>query len=138
MELLRCGKNYYLSIIFFVKQKTAYELRISDGSSDVCSSDLSALRLNTGISGLERADVILLAGTNLRWEAPLLNTRVRKAIRHGKAKVFAIGPEVDLTYKATCLGNDLGLLASQIGRAHVCTPVPNAHLVSRLLLEKKK
>src|SRR3546814_3824796 len=27
---------------FFFKQKTAYELRISDGSSDVCSSDLDA------------------------------------------------------------------------------------------------
>src|SRR3546814_1204470 len=27
-------------IVFFVKQKTAYELRISDWSSDVCSSDL--------------------------------------------------------------------------------------------------
>src|SRR3546814_3194091 len=30
---------YYLSFVFF-KQKTAYELRISDWSSDVCSSDL--------------------------------------------------------------------------------------------------
>src|SRR3546814_4107339 len=28
--------------------------------------------------------------------------------------------------------------ATQIGRAHVCTPVTNAHLVCRLLLEKKK
>src|SRR3546814_12270737 len=28
--------------IFFFKQKTAYEMRISDWSSDVCSSDLSA------------------------------------------------------------------------------------------------
>src|SRR3546814_9073282 len=27
---------------------------------------------------------------------------------------------------------------AKIGRAHVCTPVTNAHLVSRLLLEKKK
>src|SRR3546814_17471825 len=27
-------------LIFFCKQKTAYEIRISDGSSDVCSSDL--------------------------------------------------------------------------------------------------
>src|SRR3546814_10505492 len=27
---------------------------------------------------------------------------------------------------------------AQIGRAHVCTPVTNAHLVCRLLLEKKK
>src|SRR3546814_7458693 len=29
-----------VSIIFFFKQKTAYEMRISDWSSDVCSSDL--------------------------------------------------------------------------------------------------
>src|SRR3546814_10025380 len=29
------------SIFFFFKQKTAYEMRISDWSSDVCSSDLS-------------------------------------------------------------------------------------------------
>src|SRR3546814_2753877 len=41
--------------IFFFKQKTAYEMRISDWSSDVCSSDLRAARtarlgsLNTGM-----------------------------------------------------------------------------------------
>src|SRR3546814_6317929 len=29
--------------VFFFKQKTAYEMRISDGSSDVCSSDLTVL-----------------------------------------------------------------------------------------------
>src|SRR3546814_9067247 len=29
-----------VSFFFFFKQKTAYEMRISDGSSDVCSSDL--------------------------------------------------------------------------------------------------
>src|SRR3546814_2283851 len=31
--------------VFFFKQKTAYEMRISDWSSDVCSSDLDRLRL---------------------------------------------------------------------------------------------
>src|SRR3546814_1126162 len=30
--------------VFFFKQKTAYEMRISDWSSDVCSSDLHGLR----------------------------------------------------------------------------------------------
>src|SRR3546814_10219235 len=30
------------------------------------------------------------------------------------------------------------ILMPEIGRAHVCTPVTNAHLVCRLLLEKKK
>src|SRR3546814_20481060 len=33
---------FYLIFVFFFKQKTAYEMRISDWSSDVCSSDLAA------------------------------------------------------------------------------------------------
>src|SRR3546814_10535811 len=36
----------YFMLIFFFKQKTAYEMRISDWSSDVCSSDLSAIELH--------------------------------------------------------------------------------------------
>src|SRR3546814_6061103 len=32
---------FFVVVIFFFKQKTAYEMRISDWSSDVCSSDLS-------------------------------------------------------------------------------------------------
>src|SRR3546814_1922379 len=31
----------FFSVFFFFKQKTAYEMRISDWSSDVCSSDLN-------------------------------------------------------------------------------------------------
>src|SRR3546814_3894405 len=34
-----------LGVVFFFKQKTAYEMRISDWSSDVCSSDLVAADL---------------------------------------------------------------------------------------------
>src|SRR3546814_10635655 len=33
----------YCCLLFFFKQKTAYEMRISDWSSDVCSSDLERL-----------------------------------------------------------------------------------------------
>jgi len=72
-------------------------------------SSLAAVNFNTTIAGAETADAILLVGTNLRWEAPLVNTRIRKAIKKG-AKVFAIGPETDLTYKVEWLGNDLSLL----------------------------
>src|SRR3546814_7656708 len=32
----------FVDVFFFFKQKTAYEMRISDWSSDVCSSDLAA------------------------------------------------------------------------------------------------
>src|SRR3546814_16519889 len=37
--------------VFFFKQKTAYEVRISDWSSDVCSSDLQGLRAGLPVRG---------------------------------------------------------------------------------------
>src|SRR3546814_7892262 len=35
--------DFLVCVFFFFKQKTAYEMRISDWSSDVCSSDLAAV-----------------------------------------------------------------------------------------------
>ncbi len=78
---------------------------------DYDTSSLAAVNFNTTIAGVEQADAILLVGTNLRWEAPLINTRIRKAIKKG-AKVFAIGPETELTYKVEWLGADLSLLGN--------------------------
>jgi NADH-quinone oxidoreductase subunit G len=74
------------------------------------TTNFGAVNFNTTIAGIETADAILLVGTNPRWEAPLVNTRIRKAARAG-AQVFAIGPEIDLTYKVAWLGDDLALLA---------------------------
>src|SRR3546814_19253826 len=42
-------------LVFFFKQKTAYELRISDWSSDVCSSDLPGLVRGMIVGGLRAA-----------------------------------------------------------------------------------
>src|SRR3546814_9548145 len=46
--------SYALCFFFFFKQKTAYEMRISDWSSDVCSSDL-LLGEHTGRAEYEKA-----------------------------------------------------------------------------------
>jgi NADH-quinone oxidoreductase subunit G len=73
------------------------------------ASSLAAVNFNSTIAGIETADAILLVGSNVRWEAPLVNTRIRKAVKRG-ARVWAIGPEVDMTYPVTWLGNDLSLL----------------------------
>ena len=75
------------------------------------TSSLSAVNFNTTIAGIENADVILLVGSDLRREAPLVNTRIQKAVRKRGAKVFAIGPVTDLTYKVEWLGDDLSALA---------------------------
>ncbi|HEY0445895.1 MAG TPA: NADH-quinone oxidoreductase subunit NuoG [Allosphingosinicella sp.] len=75
------------------------------------TSSLAAVSFNSTIAGIETADAILLVGTNPRWEATLVNTRIRKAVKAG-AKVFGIGPELDLTYPVTWIGNDLALLTN--------------------------
>src|SRR3546814_1627472 len=47
---------HYMSFFFFFKQKTAYEMRISDWSSDVCSSDLLRERSQLAVLGERDAD----------------------------------------------------------------------------------
>src|SRR3546814_8171508 len=56
-----------LFVFFFFKQKTAYEMRISDWSSDVCSSDLTneqaGLTFATGLKSILRQDPdVILVG----------------------------------------------------------------------------
>jgi NADH-quinone oxidoreductase subunit G len=75
------------------------------------TSSLSAVAFNSTIAGIETADVVLLVGSNIRWEAPLIATRVRKVARKG-GKVFAIGPQVDLAIDVQWLGDDLSLLGN--------------------------
>jgi NADH-quinone oxidoreductase subunit G len=59
---------------------------------------------NSTIAGIEQADAVLLVGTNPRWEAPVLNARIRKRYLTGKVKIAAVGPQVNLTYKYDYLG----------------------------------
>jgi NADH-quinone oxidoreductase subunit G len=67
---------------------------------------------NSGLAGIENADVILLIGTNPRTEAPLVNIRLRKKASRRQSKVFGIGPAVDLTFPVEWLGDDAALLGN--------------------------
>src|SRR3546814_10266501 len=55
--LLMCHGSFIFFFFFFFKQKTAYEMRISDWSSDVCSSDLAIVdQLRRPLGSLPEAD----------------------------------------------------------------------------------
>ncbi len=76
---------------------------------DYDCSNLAAVNFNSTLAGIEEADAILIVGSHVRWEAPLVNARLRKAAKRG-AKVFVVGPEWDATYPVTNLGNDLSVI----------------------------
>ncbi len=59
---------------------------------------------NATIAGIERADALLIIGSNPRREAAVLNARIRKRWRAGKFPVALIGEKVDLTYPYDYLG----------------------------------
>jgi len=87
---------------------TRHECR-QDGALIDPAQGRAGYLFNSTIAGIETADAVLLIGSNPRWEAPLVNTRIRKAVKRG-ARVWAIGDPVDLTYPAEWLGDDIGLL----------------------------
>lgn len=82
---------------------TENSLPMTGSGSDLRSSYL----FNTSIAGIEEADLVLLIGTNPRFEAPLINSRIRKTWRQSDVdlKVGVIGADADLTYPTVHLGN---------------------------------
>tara|TARA_B100001057_G_scaffold77989_1_gene73043 strand:- start:3365 stop:5398 length:2034 start_codon:yes stop_codon:yes gene_type:complete len=53
---------------------------------------------NSKINGIEDADLILLLGTNPRFEATMLNARIRKAYVNNNTKIISLNDVGDLTY----------------------------------------
>ncbi len=73
-----------------------YESRSSDMFID--SSKRENYLFNSTINGIEVSDFILLIGTNPRFEATMLNARIRKAYLKNKVKIVSLNDVGDLTY----------------------------------------
>ena len=82
-----------------------------------------AYLFNTTIAGVDAADALLLIGTNPRWEAPVLNARIRKAWLTGNLKIANIGNAVDLTYPVEQLGADVNVLDALANGSHAFATV---------------
>ncbi|MEQ8866534.1 MAG: NADH-quinone oxidoreductase subunit NuoG, partial [Thalassobaculum sp.] len=73
---------------------------------------------NTTIAGVEDADALLLVGTNPRWEASLVNARIRKRWLRGGFPIGVIGQPLDLTYEYEHLGAGAQTLAEVADGKH--------------------
>jgi NADH-quinone oxidoreductase subunit G len=90
------------------------DLMAAYGSANIdCREDGAAIdasrpdfyRFNSTIAGIDEADALLIIGSDVRREAPVLNARIRKRWTAGKFPVAYVGPRgLDLTYPARHLG----------------------------------
>ena len=78
------------------------------------------------IEGIERADVILLAGTNPRIEAAVLNARILKRYKQGGLKVALIGEKAPLAYPYDYLGGGTDTLKELVSGSHPFAAVLSA------------
>jgi len=113
METLFSIKEFFEKII---KSKNL------DSRSDdfyVNSTERMNYVFNTKIEGLEESDLILLIGTNPRFEATILNSRIRKAYLKNKTKIYSVGDLGDLTYPYEVLDNNTKLIKDIINNKNV-------------------
>src|SRR3546814_9165903 len=99
-------------VVFFFKQKTAYEMRISDWSSDVCSSDLV-----TAVNPALASAIVAIPGGEAQLtdravvEGERLVVQIVRDAAAGKRAVARAGVEL--------AAGPVVLTPGKIGRAHV-------------------
>lgn len=102
------GSINNIETIFFFNQF----LKLLGSNNFQCEPILSKFNLdapffykfNSSIKNIDEADLILLVGTNPRFEASMVNTRIKKQVLKTNIKVGLIGVPADLTYPIKHLG----------------------------------
>tara|TARA_B100000674_G_scaffold233488_1_gene191924 strand:- start:730 stop:1815 length:1086 start_codon:yes stop_codon:yes gene_type:complete len=83
---------------------------------------------NSTINGIEKADLILLIGTNPRFEATMLNARIRKAFLNNNTKIVSLNNIGELTYEYQSLDGNTKTIKDI---------VDNNHEISREIVDSK-
>ena len=84
---------------------------------------------NSTINGIEEADFIFLVGSNPRYEATILNARIRKAYLQNKTQIISLNDVGDLTYPYKSLDGDI---------ENIKKIVEDNHDISTLIKNSKK
>src|SRR5579883_382836 len=95
-----------------------------DGTKLDPSLGRASYLFNPSIAEIDQADSLLIIGSNPRWEAPVLNARIRKRWLKGGFPVSLIGQKVDLTYEYKHLGAGPETLARLLGEPLAKTEKP--------------
>jgi NADH-quinone oxidoreductase subunit G len=110
-DLATAEEMYALKALMSAMRVTNIDAR-QDGSAIDPKWGRASYLFNSTIAGIDKADALLLVGTNPRREAAVLNARIRKRWRAGGFPVALIGEKADLTYSYDYIGAGPESLAS--------------------------
>ncbi|EGD82631.1 NADH-ubiquinone oxidoreductase 75 kDa subunit [Salpingoeca rosetta] len=105
-EALIAAKDFLTSNYDANTFVTEQRIPQTQGGSDFRTNYL----FNTSIADIEETDLLLLVGTNPRFEGSLINARIRKAWMQNELDVAMVGDKVDLTYEYDHLGDTVQTL----------------------------
>ncbi len=99
-----CDAESMLALKELMAGRGVTSLDCRQDGAKIDPSTRAAYLFNSTIAGIEAADAILIVGANPRWEAAMVNARIRKRWLKGGLKVGVVGPQTDLGYRAEYLG----------------------------------
>ena len=122
-------ESLYIFKEFFNKTLGSYNVESRSDHTYLNSKKRENYLFNSTINGIEEADFILLIGSNPRYEATILNARIRKAYLQNKTKIISLNDVGDLTYPYESLDGDI---------ENIKKITEDSHEVSSLIKEAKK
>ena len=103
---------------FFDKTIKSKNLDSRNENYYVNSANRNNYILNSKIEGIEETDLIILIGANPRYEATILNSRIRKSYINNKVDIYSIGEAGDLTYPYSILDNSTKTISDIVNNKH--------------------
>ena len=111
-------ETLYVAKEFFNKTIKSKYLECRNDNTYINFSSRENYIFNTTINGIEDSDLVILIGTNPRYEATILNARIRKSYLKNNFEVYSIGDLGDLTYPHKSLNNETRIIKEIIEGKH--------------------
>jgi len=122
-------ESAYIFKEFFNKTLNSVNIESRDSQIYLNSEKRENYLFNSTINGIEESDLILLIGTNPRFEATILNARIRKSYLQNKTKIISLNDVGDLTYPYESLDGKID---------NIKKIFENENEISNQILEAKK
>ena len=122
-------ETLYIFKEFFNKTLGSYNIESRSDHAYLNPGKRENYLFNSSMNGIEEADFILLIGSNPRYEATILNARIRKSYMQNKIKIVSLNDIGDLTYPYEALNGDT---------ENIKDIVENNHEISKLIKNAKK